>query len=298
MADETLRKSCRWLNGTDETGNLGIIPVARATEVPTQLYFCRLIQLCGSNNFGRYWTIWWSTCEKLKISPFDAEKNVRVAPSIKSLNHIIFSEHKKVLYFPHFIPSAPVICHVNRYIMHKCCLFFIVNSRSGGTFDMEAQRILMPFYFPWFCYQWDIFASIFFHVPPSSESKLFILRDDYLRLKKYLLKRLLSKSVQAWSLFKSKAWVEAYNGLDSLEETAFVYSPRHLCDTCEHTALWQGANLNQFKTAFEMPFDMPLCLLEKEWKENLNCNICHIGCPPPVQLSSHTQWSIDRFKSI
>lgn len=42
--------------------------------------------------------------------------------------------------------------------------------------------------------------------------------------KKYLLKRLLSKSVQAWSLFKSKAWVEAYNGLDSLEEAAFFYS--------------------------------------------------------------------------
>ena len=103
--------------------------------------------------------------------------------------------------------------------------------------------------------------------------------------KKYLLKRLLSKSVQAWSLSKSKAWVEAYNGLESLEEAAFFLlsfcAPRHLCDTCEHTALWQGANLNQFKTAFEMPFDMPLCLLEKEWKENLNCNICHIGCPPP-----------------
>lgn len=26
--------------------------------------------------------------------------------------------------------------------------FFIVDSRSGGTFDMEALRILMPFYFP------------------------------------------------------------------------------------------------------------------------------------------------------
>lgn len=91
---------------------------------------------------------------------------------------------------------------------------------------MEAQRILMPFYFPWFRYQWDIFASVFFHVPPFSESKLFILHDDYLQLKKkkYLLKRLLSKSVQAWSLFKSKAWVEAYNGLDSLEEAAFFYS--------------------------------------------------------------------------
>lgn len=49
---------------------------------------------------------------------------------------------------------------------------------------MEAQRILMPFYFPWFRYQWDIFASVFFHVPPFSESKLFILHDDYLQLKK------------------------------------------------------------------------------------------------------------------
>lgn len=49
---------------------------------------------------------------------------------------------------------------------------------------MEAQRILMPFYFPWFRYQWDIFASVFFHVPPFPESKLFILHDDYLQLKK------------------------------------------------------------------------------------------------------------------
>lgn len=102
--------------------------------------------------------------------------------------------------------------------------------------------------------------------------------------------------------FKSKAWVEAYNGLDSIGGGSFLLLsfclPSHLCDTCEHTALWQGANLNQFKTAFEIPFDMPLYLLEKEWKENLNCNICHIGCPPPVQLSSHTQWGIDRFKSI
>lgn len=49
---------------------------------------------------------------------------------------------------------------------------------------MEALRILMPFYFPWFRYQWDIFAAAFFHVPPRSESKLFILDDDYLRLKK------------------------------------------------------------------------------------------------------------------
>lgn len=41
--------------------NPGIVPVARATEVPTQLYFWRLIQLCGSNHFWRYWTIPWST---------------------------------------------------------------------------------------------------------------------------------------------------------------------------------------------------------------------------------------------
>lgn len=68
------------------------------------------------------------------------------------------------------------------------------------------------------------FASTFFHVPPFSESKLFILCDDYLGLKKYLLKRLLSKSVQAWSLSKSKAWVEAYNGLKSLEEAALFHS--------------------------------------------------------------------------
>ena len=193
-------------------------------------------------------------------------------------------------------------------ILCTSAVFFIVNSGSGGTFDMEALRILMPFYFPWFRYQWDIFASVFFHVPPCSESKLFILDDDYLQLKKkkkkkYLLKRLLSKSVQAWSLSKSKAWVEAYNGLESLEEAAFFLlsfsARRHLCDTCEHTASWQGANLNQFKTAFEMPFDMPLCLLEKEWKGNLNCNICHIGCPPlSVPLSSRAQWGIDRFKSI
>lgn len=54
--------------------------------------------------------------EKLKISPFDAEK--KNAPSIKSPNHIIFSEHKRLSHFPHFISSAVVICHVNRYIMH------------------------------------------------------------------------------------------------------------------------------------------------------------------------------------
>lgn len=52
--------STKW-NRWDCMKSRCILPVARATEVPTQLYFCRLIQLCGSNNFWRYWTIWWRT---------------------------------------------------------------------------------------------------------------------------------------------------------------------------------------------------------------------------------------------
>lgn len=56
--------------------NPGIVPVARATEVPTQLCFCRLIQLCGSNNFFKILndTMENWKYEKLKISPFDAER--------------------------------------------------------------------------------------------------------------------------------------------------------------------------------------------------------------------------------
>lgn len=59
---------------------------------------------------------------------------------------------------------------------------------------------------------------------------MFILLDDYLRLKK---KRKKEKSSEKTSeqicsglvpSFKSAAWVEAYNGLESLEEAAFFYS--------------------------------------------------------------------------
>lgn len=34
---------------------------------------------------------------------------------------------------------------------------------------------------------------------------------------------LLSKSVQVWSLSKSKLWAGAYNGLEFLEEDAFLH---------------------------------------------------------------------------
>lgn len=81
--------------------------------------------------------------------------------SIKSPNHIIFCEHKRAVSSSHSILSAALICYVNRHIMHRCApppppppflflfsYFFIVDSRSVRTFDMEALRILMPFYFP------------------------------------------------------------------------------------------------------------------------------------------------------
>lgn len=43
--------------------------------------------------------------------------------------------------------------------------FFIVDSRSGGTFDMEAQKGSDDLLFSLILLQWDISAAIFFHVP-------------------------------------------------------------------------------------------------------------------------------------
>lgn len=125
----------------DEVPGAPTVPVAGATEVPTQLYFCRLIQICSSNNFSRYWMIWWSrgNVENLRSHLLMPKKPLRVAASIKRPNHIIFPEHKRLSCVPHFIPPAVVICHVNRYIMHKCCLF-IVNSRSGGGHLIRKLR--------------------------------------------------------------------------------------------------------------------------------------------------------------
>lgn len=91
-----------------------------------------------------------------------------------------------------------------------------------------------------------------------SETMLFICSDNYLQLQKKK-NRLLSKSVQVWSLSKSKAWAEAYNGLEFLEEAAFFHSLSPL--PVIFVILEDAANLNQFKTTFEMPFDMPLYLV-------------------------------------
>lgn len=46
-----------------------------------------------------------------------------------------------------------------------------------------------------------------------------------------------------------------------------------------------------------MPFDMPLCRFENEWKGNLNCNICHIGLPPPFSGAAFVTNTI-RYWSI
>lgn len=58
-----------------------------------------------------------------------------------------------------YVMSTAILC--------TSAVFFIVDSRSGGTFDMEALRILMPFYFPWFRYQWDILPPHSFMSLPS-----------------------------------------------------------------------------------------------------------------------------------
>ena len=216
--------STKW-NRWDWMKKPSTVPVARATEVPTQLYFCRLIQLCSSNNFWRYWTIRRSSGNMKNLRSHLLMRNkIWVAPSIKSPNHITFSRHKRLSPFPHFISSAVVICHVSRYIMHKCCLFYcwfqigwsIWYGGSEGSDALLFSLISLPV--GHFCLHilscpsllWKV-SCLFSMMTISSSKNIF-------------WKRLLSKSVQAWSLFKSKAWVEAYNGLDSLEEAAFFYS--------------------------------------------------------------------------
>lgn len=66
--------------------------------------------------------------EKLKISPFDAEKGKKRKTSSQHQKALItsyFLNIKGSLLFPILLPPpAVVICHVNRYIMHKCCLFY------------------------------------------------------------------------------------------------------------------------------------------------------------------------------
>lgn len=122
-------------------GNPGTAPVARATEVPTQLYFWLLIQLCSHNNFSRYWMIPWST-RNMKISPFDAEKIC--ASSIKSPNHIIFSEHKRLSPFPILFPllqwyvmSIVILC-TSAVFFFYCGLRIGSNIWCGGSEGSDA----------------------------------------------------------------------------------------------------------------------------------------------------------------
>lgn len=115
-------------------GNPGIVPVTGATEVPTQLHLWQLIQLCGCNHFSlkilndimkrqKY--------ENLRISPFDAEK--MCARSIKSLNHLIFSEHKRLsLLSPFYFLCSSDMSGQSLYYMHKCCRSYTADSRSLG----------------------------------------------------------------------------------------------------------------------------------------------------------------------
>lgn len=88
---------------------------------------------------------------------------------------------------------------------------------SEGSDDLLFSLILLH------C---DISAAMFFHVAPCSETMLFIFFDDYLWLKK--IKKI--SQTDFWAnlskfgpFSKSKAWAEAYNGLEFLEEAAFFH---------------------------------------------------------------------------
>lgn len=81
-------------------------------------------------------------------------KKKNCSSSIKSPNHIIFSQHKRLSPLPILFSLLQLYVR-SIVILYTCAVFFlnyyffyIVDSRSGGTFDMEAQRVLMTFYFP------------------------------------------------------------------------------------------------------------------------------------------------------
>lgn len=107
--------------------NPPIVPVARATEVLTHLYLWLLIQLCSCNHFLKILndTMKNWQYEKLKISPFDEEKKKNCSSCIKSPNHVIFSQHKRLSPFPIlfsllqlYVRSIVILC--------TCAVFFSI----------------------------------------------------------------------------------------------------------------------------------------------------------------------------
>ena len=69
--------------------------------------------------------------KNLRSHLFDAEKKRKKLPASKALITSYSLNIKGFLLSPIFISSAVVICHVNRYIMHKCCLFFYCEFQIG-----------------------------------------------------------------------------------------------------------------------------------------------------------------------
>lgn len=172
--------------------------------------------------------------EKLKISPFDAEKGKKRKSSSQHQKALItsyFLNIKGSLLFPILLPPrcSDMSCQSLYYAQVLSFLLWIPD--RVGHLIWRLWGFWCPSIFL------DFVTSGTF-LPPHSFMSLPALKVSCLfstmticgskkkkgKKKKYLLKRLLSKSVQAWSLSKSKAWAEAYNGLESLEEAAFFFT--------------------------------------------------------------------------
>lgn len=113
--------------------NPGIVPVARATEVPTQLYFCRLIQLYSSNNFWRYWTIRWRTrnMKNLRSHLLMQKKSMSSLKHQKPLITTYFLNIKGSLLSPlYFLCCSDMSCQ-SLYYAHVLSFLLWIPDRVG-----------------------------------------------------------------------------------------------------------------------------------------------------------------------
>lgn len=169
--------------------NLPIVPVARATEVPTGLYPWLLFSYAAVIIFEDIewcYTKNWQY-EKLKISPFDEEKEIAL-PASKALITSYFLNIKGFLGSPFYFRCFSYMSGQSLYYAHVlsfsyCGLQISWDSWYGGS---EGSDDLL---FSLILLLWNISATIFFHLPPLSGTMLFIFFDDYLELKKQILKK-------------------------------------------------------------------------------------------------------------
>lgn len=103
-----------------------------------RLYLWLLFQLCSSNHFWRYWMILWRTCN-MKNSDLTFWWRKIALPASKALITSYFLNIKGFLRSPFYFRCFIYMAGQSLYHGHAVFfLFFIVDSKSVGTFDMDA----------------------------------------------------------------------------------------------------------------------------------------------------------------